>query len=85
MTLLNRIESTTKLWTIILPNFPAPQPPWVGRLCKYPDSAIEEGIVRASKKFSPDRVGKNVTPEDVWKNVSGTVRAIAEHHVLGNS
>jgi hypothetical protein len=77
-TLLNKIENVTKLWEIILPNFPVPPTPWLARLATFPDSAIEAGIIRASKKFSPDRVDESVRDENVWKYVSGTVRAIAE-------
>lgn len=78
MRLLNRIEATIKLWEIVLPHFPAPPDTWIGHLCTYPDEAIEEGIVRASKRFSPDRIDEYVTPEDVWRYASATARQATE-------
>jgi hypothetical protein len=78
MKLLNRIEEITRLWEMIVPNFSVPPAAWLARLCAYPDSAIEGGIIRASKRFSPDRVDESVQDENVWKYVSATARAIAE-------
>ena len=75
MTLIERIENITRLWEMILPNIPKPQAAWVSRWCAYPDSAIERGIVRASKKFAPSRLGKVVpNPELVYQYVCGVAR-----------
>jgi hypothetical protein len=68
--LLSRIENISKLWAMILPDIPPPPAAWLGRLCTFPDAAIELAIVRASKKFSPDRVDGAPDPEHAWKFVS---------------
>lgn len=75
MTLIQRIENITRLWEMILPDIPKPEPVWVSRFCVYPDSAVEKGIIRASKKFAPSRVGP-VAPnrELVYQYVCGVSR-----------
>jgi hypothetical protein len=83
MTLLDRIDQINKLWTVMLPNIPAPDPAWLGRWCDEPDQLIEHAVVRASKKFSGTAVPN---PETVWRYVSGVInnearaaRAISKH------
>ena len=44
-TLLNRIETTTKLWELTLPNFPVPPSPWLARLATFSDAAIEAELL----------------------------------------
>jgi hypothetical protein len=75
MTLITRIETITRLWEMILPDIPKPSPTWVSRWCVYSDSAVERGIVRASKKFAPNRTG-NVAPDPelVYQYVCGVAR-----------
>jgi hypothetical protein len=83
MTLLDRIDQIKKLWTVMLPNIPAPDPAWLGRWCDEPDQLIEHAVVRASKKFCATKV---LDPETVWRYVSGVInnearaaRAISKH------
>lgn len=75
MTLLERIDAHTRLWKAILPEVPAPDAAWVSRWCSYPDSAIEQGIVRASKKFDPRCTGTlTVDPRLIYQFVCGVAR-----------
>ncbi|HZQ90373.1 MAG TPA: hypothetical protein VFA60_01115 [Terriglobales bacterium] len=75
MSLIQRIENIIRLWQLILPDIPKPQAVWVSRWCSYPDSAIEKGIVRASKKFAPNRTGSVIPdPELVYQYVCGVAR-----------
>ena len=79
MTLIERIESITRLWEMILPDIPKPQPVWVARWCVYPDSAIERGLVRASKRFASNRIGSDTpNPELVCQYVCGVARHEAQ-------
>jgi hypothetical protein len=72
MTLIERIENITRLWGMMLPSIPAPPPVWIGRWSCYPDAAIEQGVVRASKRFSAERTGNILPmPEDVWRYAGG--------------
>jgi hypothetical protein len=72
MTLINRIENITRLWGMLLPAIPAPPPAWIGRWSSYPDEAIEHGVVRASKRFSPERTNDLAPdPQTVWKYAGG--------------
>lgn len=75
MTLLERIDSHTRLWKAILPAVPAPDPVWVSRWCAYPDRAVEQGIARASKKFDPQCTGAPTTDARViYQFVCGVAR-----------
>ncbi len=75
MTLIQRIENITRLWEMILPDIPKPQPAWISRWCVYPDSAVERGVTRASKKFAPNRIGgRTPDPELVYQYVCGVAR-----------
>jgi len=75
LTLITRIENITRLWEMILPDIPKPEAVWVSRWCVYDDPAIERGIVRASKKFAPNRTG-NIppVPEQVYRYICGVSR-----------
>ena len=78
MTLLEKIDNISKLWTLMLPHVPAPSPVWMGRwAASSPDAAIERGIVRASKVFSAERYVEAI-PEKVHRYVTGTIRREAE-------
>jgi hypothetical protein len=81
MSLLNRIENITKLWRMVLPNIPPPPAAWIGRLCSFPDEAIEHAIVRASKRFSPDRVDGTPEPEHAWRFVAAVAAGEAKQIV----
>ncbi|WP_158788593.1 hypothetical protein [Granulicella sp. L46] len=70
MTLVNRIGETAKLWALMLPQIPAPDPAWMGRWCAESDRFVEHGIIRASKKFGVTPVPN---PEVVWRYVSGVI------------
>jgi len=74
MTLLDRISQTAKLWAVMLPSIPAPEPAWLGRWCAEPTRFVEHGIIRASKKFAITPVPK---PEMVWRYVSGVIASEA--------
>jgi hypothetical protein len=77
MTLLNRIEDVMKLWGMIFPNISTPPAAWIGRLCQYPDEAIGIAIVKASKKFSPDR-NTDTDVEHVWRYVAAVTASEAK-------
>jgi hypothetical protein len=70
MRLLDRINQTGKLWALMLPNIPPPEPAWMGRWCAESDRFVEHGIIRASKKFGHTPVPN---PEVVWRYVSGVI------------
>ncbi len=79
MTLIERIENFTQLWAMILPDLPVPSASSVSRWCVYPDRAIEQGIIRAGKKFAPNRIGDtNPDPEQVAKYVCGVAASEAK-------
>jgi hypothetical protein len=75
MSLMNRILGTARLWQLILPDVPHPTPAWIARWCDdFSDVAIEQAIVRTSKKF---RVGQVLpAPEEVWKYCGGVAANI---------
>ena len=72
MTLLQRIAETTKLWELMLPRIPAPEPSWIGRWCSHPDTVVEHGIIRAAKKFGDLNASAS---EAAWRYASGVMNA----------
>jgi hypothetical protein len=74
MSTLQRIENIGQLWELILPDIPKPSPSWIGRWCAYPDEDIERGIIRAAKKFGPDRINGTPDPELVYRYTAGVAR-----------
>jgi hypothetical protein len=53
MSTMDRIANAQGLWTLLLPDFPRPEPRqfhlWVGR---FTDPQIERALLRASRKFA---------------------------------
>jgi hypothetical protein len=74
MSLIDRIENITKLWGMLLPEFPKPTPAWIGRWCAYPDSAVERGLIRAAKKFGPEIARGAPDSELVCQYICGVAR-----------
>jgi len=75
MTLIQRIENVNRLWGMIVPHVPLPPAAWIGKWCVYPDAAVERGIVRASRKFSAERLcNTTVEPALVYQYVCGVAR-----------
>lgn len=72
MRLLERIEQTQKLWAVMLPRVPAPDPAWIGRWCSNSNDIVEHAIIRASKKYGQPGL-ENVNPEMVWRYASGVM------------
>jgi hypothetical protein len=55
--LLDRIEATKQLWTIVCPRIDPPADTWIARWCtEYPESIIEAGIIRTGQKFEYERL-----------------------------
>ena len=51
MSATDRINDLVLSWNLLLPQIDPPLEYWLGKICAYPDSAIERGLTRASKKF----------------------------------
>lgn len=57
MRLLERIESTKKLWSMVCPGIDLPSDTWIAKWCTdHPDSIIEAGVTRVGQKFASDSV-----------------------------
>lgn len=86
MNLLDRIDQIKKLWAVMLPHIPAPDPAWLGRWCAAPDRIIEHAIVRTSKKFPATAAPDAAT---AWRYTSGIiwneVRAARSEHLEINA
>ena len=80
VTLLTRIESVIKLWQLVLPHIETPPGAWIARISTHPDEAIEAGIIRCSKKFSPDRLPCVFDPSNAWKYTSAVIIAEASKY-----
>jgi hypothetical protein len=80
MTILKRIEDAKKLWNILMPHIPPPADgilaAWITR---FPETAVEAGLVRGSKKFSIRKMEfAPVDAEHVHRYISGVIRNEAE-------
>jgi hypothetical protein len=55
--LLERIEATKRLWSILCPRIDAPSDTWIAKWCTdHPDSIIEVGITRVGQKFENEQL-----------------------------
>lgn len=57
MRLLERIESTKKLWSMVCPKIDLPADTWIAKWCtEYPDSIIEAAVTRTGQKFAYEQL-----------------------------
>ena len=79
MNLLQRVDTITKVWRILVPHLPEPSAETIGRWLNYPDSAVEAAIVRTARKFSPAKVNlATFDPVQAYRYTTGTAKLIAE-------
>ena len=73
MRLLERAQEAKKLWDTLLPFCPGPElrqfALWTKR---FSDEQVERGFFRASRKFSPEKVGRT-EPIVVWRYATGVM------------
>jgi hypothetical protein len=79
MNLLQRVDTITKVWKIMLPHLPEPSAETIGRWLFYPDSAIEAAIVRTASKFKRNRIDlATFDPVQAYRYTTGTAKLIAD-------
>jgi hypothetical protein len=76
MTLLERIDHYTKVFSIALPHVKAPTPSEAIRWCEYPQASVELSMLRAAKKFAPTLIKPGFDPTDAYVYITGTARLI---------
>jgi hypothetical protein len=82
MTVFDRIENFLALWRLAVPHLPEPTPAAVIHWCRYPDSAVEQAILRTGQKFAQPRIEPDFAPDKAYRYVTGTARVMATREGL---
>jgi hypothetical protein len=84
MSLLQRVDTITRVWQMMVPHLPAPSTETVGRWLFYPDAAIEAAIMRTASKFKREKIDlATFDPIQAYRYTTGTAKLIAEQTRAG--
>jgi hypothetical protein len=79
MTILKQIEDAKKLWNILLPHIiPPADGVFAAWITRFPESAVEAGFLRGSKKFAARKVDASFDSSHAHKYVSGVIKHESE-------
>lgn len=76
MSATERINDLVLSWNLLLPQIDPPSEYWLGKICAYPDSAVERGLKRAAIKFGNNRID----PEQVARYIRSVARNESKDH-----
>lgn len=70
--LIERLNNAARLWRITMPHIPNPDDrQFIRWLDRFDDALVERAILRASRRFSPERMTSRITSDSVHKFVTG--------------
>ena len=80
MTALEQIAAYQLLWVTVIPHLPPPPPEDVARWFAFEPSAVERAIVRAARRFSPEKLAPNFDPVEAYRYTTALARTNNEHN-----
>lgn len=76
MTVFAQIEHYQKVWRLALPHVAEPSSADAVRWCGYPLEFVEQAILRAGQRFSPDRIGSEFDARQAYRYVTAVAKTM---------
>ena len=75
MTLIEKIESYTRLWRVVLPHITEPSAQDAAHWCDYEPSLVERSILRVGRRFAPEKLPPGFNPQVAYRYTSGVLKS----------
>jgi hypothetical protein len=85
MNLLKRLDALMELWRTLIPHIAPPVQADASRWLNYSDEAVEQAILRTSKKFAASKIAADFDPSDAYRYATGTARILSGNGVIGGA